>query len=66
VTGTPAETVVAVAAGVGRPFEIPCLFVTHVRDGQIVESRDDAHHVEQARAFGHLRSLAADLTTEAG
>jgi ketosteroid isomerase-like protein len=45
----------------GRPFAIPCLFVTRVREGLIVESRDYAHHVGMARAFGQLGQLAAAL-----
>ncbi|MEV6850507.1 nuclear transport factor 2 family protein [Actinoplanes sp. NPDC051411] len=49
-----------------RPFDIPCLFVTRVRDGQIVESRDYAHHVAQARAFGHLQALIGALAAEDG
>jgi ketosteroid isomerase-like protein len=50
----------------GRPFEIPCLFVTRVRNGEIVESRDYAHHIGQARAFGHLSRVAAALAAESG
>lgn len=46
----------------GTPFILPCLFVTRVRDGHIIESRDYAHHIAQARAFGHLPALAAALT----
>ena len=45
----------------GQPFAIPCLFVTRVRDGEIVESRDYADHIAQARAFGRLRDLVAAL-----
>lgn len=35
----------------GRPFEVPCIFVVRVRDGEIVESRDYVHHLAGARAF---------------
>jgi ketosteroid isomerase-like protein len=45
----------------GRPFTVPCIFVTRVRDGVIVESRDYADHVGMARAFGRLDQLAAAL-----
>ena len=48
----------------GRPFAVPCIFVTRVRDGLIVESRDYADHVGMARAFGRLNKLAAALTVE--
>jgi ketosteroid isomerase-like protein len=34
----------------GRPFSVPNIFVTRVRDGQIVESRDYADHAAFARA----------------
>jgi len=45
----------------GRPFRVPCIFVTRVRDGVVVESRDYADHVEMARAFGRLDQLATAL-----
>jgi uncharacterized protein len=48
----------------GRPFAVPCVFVTRVRDGLIVESRDYAHHVGMARAFGRLGPLADALKAE--
>jgi ketosteroid isomerase-like protein len=49
----------------GRPFSIPCAFVTRVRDGLIVESRDYADHVAFARAFGYVGALIADLAADA-
>jgi len=45
----------------GRPFELPCIFVVRVRDGEIVESRDYTNPVALARAFGRLDELAAAL-----
>lgn len=45
----------------GQEFAVPLIFVTRVRDGVIVESRDYADHVGLARAFGHLPGLAAAL-----
>jgi ketosteroid isomerase-like protein len=45
----------------GQEFAVPLIFVTRVRDGVIVESRDYADHVGLARAFGHLPELAAAL-----
>lgn len=45
----------------GRPFTVPCIFVTRVRDGVVVESRDYADHVGMARAFGRLNNLATAL-----
>jgi len=48
----------------GRPFAVPCTFVTRVRDGEIVESRDYADHVGMARAFGGLDDLAAALAQQ--
>jgi ketosteroid isomerase-like protein len=35
----------------GRPFSLPCVFVTRVRDGVITESRDYADHAAADRAF---------------
>ncbi len=49
----------------GRPFALPCIFVTRVRDGVIVESRDYGHHVGMARAFDRLDELASALTADA-
>ena len=46
----------------GREFSLPCVFVTRVRDGLIVESRDYHDHVGTARAFGRVRDLAEALT----
>jgi uncharacterized protein len=45
----------------GRSFDLPCIFVTRVRDGLIVESRDYSDHVAMARAFGRLDDLAGAL-----
>jgi ketosteroid isomerase-like protein len=50
----------------GRPFTAPCVFVTRVRDGVIVESRDYVDHVTMARAFGRLDSLASALAGQSG
>jgi uncharacterized protein len=36
----------------GRPFSLPCIFVTRVRDGVITESRDYADEAAAGRAFG--------------
>jgi len=49
-------------AATGEPFVIPNVFVLRVRDGQIIESRDYADHVEIARILGHL----SELTEAAG
>lgn len=49
----------------GRGFAVPCIFVTRVRDGVIVESRDYADHVGFARAFGRLAGLATALASDA-
>jgi uncharacterized protein len=49
----------------GRPFSIPLLMVTRVRDGVIVESRDYSDHVSFARAFGRLDALTGALTASA-
>ena len=48
----------------GRPFAVPCVFVTRVRDGVIVESRDYVDHLGAARAFGRLNDLATALATD--
>jgi ketosteroid isomerase-like protein len=48
----------------GRPVLIPNIFVTRVRDGVIIESRDYADHICAARAFGRLPALAAALAAE--
>lgn len=53
-----------VGSAEGRRFALPCAFVTRVRDGVIVESRDYADHVAFARAFGRLDGLAAALAGE--
>jgi ketosteroid isomerase-like protein len=45
----------------GRSFTVPCIFVMRVRHGQIVESRDYAHHVAMARGLGHLDGLISAL-----
>lgn len=45
----------------GRPFDVPCIFVLRVRDGEIVESHDYLDHVGLARAFGRIEEFAADL-----
>lgn len=45
----------------GRPFALPCLFVTRVRHGVIVESRDYGDHVGLAAVLGRLDALAAAL-----
>jgi uncharacterized protein len=45
----------------GREFAVPCIFVTRVRDGVIVESRDYGDHVGLARAFGRLDVLVGAL-----
>jgi len=48
----------------GQEFAVPLIFVTRVRDGLIVESRDYADHVGLARAFGHLPELASALAAQ--
>jgi len=48
----------------GREFAVPCVFVTRVRAGVIVESRDYADHVGLARAFGRLDILATALSNQ--
>ncbi|MEU4407531.1 nuclear transport factor 2 family protein [Streptosporangium sp. NPDC023963] len=45
----------------GRPFAVPCTFVSRVRDGVIVESRDYIDHLGMARAFGRLNGLVTAL-----
>ncbi|NES12572.1 MULTISPECIES: nuclear transport factor 2 family protein [Micromonospora] len=50
----------------GRAFNLPCIFVVRVRDGEIVESRDYVDHVAAARAFGRLPALAAALSPSPG
>jgi ketosteroid isomerase-like protein len=49
-----------------RPFTVPCVFVTRVRNGVIVESRDYVDHLSMARAFGRLGDLAGALTADVG
>jgi ketosteroid isomerase-like protein len=48
----------------GRAFTVPCVFVTRVRDGVIVESRDYVDHVGMARAFSRLDNLATALAAD--
>ena len=36
----------------GRSFQVPCVFVMRVRDGEIVESRDYISPFDRARALG--------------
>ena len=50
----------------GEPFVMPSIFVIRVRDGQIVESRDYADHVEVARLLGTLDQLTAAARQRAG
>ena len=47
-----------------RAFSLPCIFVSRVRDGVIVESRDYANDVAFARAFGLLDDIVAALETQ--
>lgn len=35
----------------GRSFQVPCVFVMRVRDGEIVESRDYISALDRARAL---------------
>ncbi|MBO2447503.1 nuclear transport factor 2 family protein [Actinomadura barringtoniae] len=49
----------------GRPLRIPNVFVLRVRDGEIVESRDYAHHVAFAEALGRLPELIAEYQARA-
>ena len=49
----------------GRPFTVPCIFVTRVRDGVIVESREYADHVGMARTFGRLDAMVNALSARA-
>jgi uncharacterized protein len=49
----------------GRSFSVPCIFVTRVRGGVIVESRDYIDHVGMARAFGRLDDLTTALAATA-
>lgn len=49
----------------GREFSVPCLFVTRVRDGVIVESRDYLDHLGLARAFDRLGTLTTALAATA-
>jgi ketosteroid isomerase-like protein len=41
----------------GRSFQVPCVFVMRVRDGQIVESRDYISPLDRVRALGGLGEL---------
>ncbi|WP_018680314.1 nuclear transport factor 2 family protein [Actinokineospora enzanensis] len=49
----------------GRPFSIPCVFITRVRDGRIIESRDYGDHIGMARLAGRLGHLATALAAAA-
>jgi ketosteroid isomerase-like protein len=49
----------------GRAFSVPCIFVTRVRDGVIVESRDYLDHLGMARAFDRLGTLTTALAATA-
>ena len=49
----------------GREYSAPAIHVVRVRDGEIVESRDYAHHIELARAMGRLGELAEALANAA-
>jgi uncharacterized protein len=55
-----------VAPATGEPFVIPNVFVLRVRDGQIIESRDYADHLEIARVLGGMDQLAAAVRQRAG
>jgi len=48
----------------GRRFSFPCIFVTRVRDGVIIESRDYIDHLASARAVGRLDGVLAALSGE--
>jgi uncharacterized protein len=50
----------------GAPFVIPNVFVIRVRDGQIIESRDYADHVELGRLLDGLDQLTAAAPQRAG
>jgi uncharacterized protein len=50
----------------GEPFTIPCIFVLRVRDGEIVASRDYAHHLGAALAFGQFDELVAAVKAARG
>lgn len=52
--------------GAGNPFEVPCVFVLRVRDGQIVASRDYVDHLEFARIHGALDGLVRAVRARAG
>ncbi len=45
----------------GRSFQLPCIFVVRVRNGQIVESRDYGDHIGLARTFGRLNDRIDQL-----
>jgi ketosteroid isomerase-like protein len=55
-----------VIPGTSDRFAIPNVFVMRIRDGQIVESRDYADHVEIARMLGGLDQLAAEVRGRPG
>ena len=63
-TGIPRSSSPSSATRVAAACSIPNIFVTRVRDGVIIESRDYADHIGAARAFGHLPALAAALAAE--
>jgi uncharacterized protein len=44
-----------------RAFQVPCVFVMRVRDGQIVESRDYISSLDLLRALGTLDDLVSRL-----
>lgn len=45
----------------GERYSVPVIIVMRVRDGEIVESRDYAHHIEMARAASRIDELASAL-----
>jgi ketosteroid isomerase-like protein len=54
-----AEFEYAGTVGDGNPVLVPNIFVTRIRDGLIVESRDYGDHVSMAAATGQLPDLIA-------
>jgi uncharacterized protein len=48
----------------GERFTVANVFVTRVRDGLIVESRDYSNHVMFAAAFGRLHAVADQLAQD--
>ena len=63
---TGVQTCALPISATGEPFVIPNVFVIRVRDGQIIESRDYADHVEIARVLGQLDQLTAAARQRAG